>query len=210
MPDIISASEVTRLLGIHLDTLRRWEREGRLAPTQVEGGKRLYDVSTIYALSETSIRFMVRNRPAKWLFENTENFKTLVENSHCRGQMLIIRQSAVEDVVFGEVTYEMPPLMSRQHEFAYHVQIEDYSQYGRPAGLHVYAPEWHKYTSQEMIEVGSSGWGYVISMWHYLLPFSKTTCLLEEVWKMPHKQWKTEWIYAVVPDALLETKEVIH
>ena len=41
-PDLVSVGEAATLLGVSVSTLRRWEREGKLAPERTLGGHRRY------------------------------------------------------------------------------------------------------------------------------------------------------------------------
>jgi len=48
MGNLLSISEVAKVLGVSESTLRRWEREGRLLPDErTEGGQRRYKLSSI-------------------------------------------------------------------------------------------------------------------------------------------------------------------
>lgn len=43
----LSISEAAYLLGVSTDTLRRWEKEGKISSTRTEGGHRRYDLTDI-------------------------------------------------------------------------------------------------------------------------------------------------------------------
>ncbi len=43
----LSISEAAYLLGVSTDTLRRWEKEGKITSTRTEGGHRRYDLTDI-------------------------------------------------------------------------------------------------------------------------------------------------------------------
>ena len=45
--ELYSAREAAEALGISLDTLRRWDREGKLTPRRLPSGQRLYEPSQI-------------------------------------------------------------------------------------------------------------------------------------------------------------------
>ena len=48
MSRFLTISEAANWLGVSTQTLRRWEREGRIAPPQrTEGGQRRYDLSQL-------------------------------------------------------------------------------------------------------------------------------------------------------------------
>ena len=58
-----SASEAARRLGISLDTLRRWDREGRIKTTRDSGNRRLVSAKEIDRLrGEADGHFSARNR----------------------------------------------------------------------------------------------------------------------------------------------------
>ena len=40
-------SEAAKLLGVHADTLRRWEKAGKIKPHRTSGGLRRYDLAEI-------------------------------------------------------------------------------------------------------------------------------------------------------------------
>ena len=43
----LSTSEAPYLLGVSTDTLRRWEKEGKITSSRTEGGHRRYDLTSI-------------------------------------------------------------------------------------------------------------------------------------------------------------------
>ncbi len=43
----LSSSEAAYLLGVSTDTLRRWEKEGKINSSRTEGGHRSYDLTDI-------------------------------------------------------------------------------------------------------------------------------------------------------------------
>ena len=58
-----TASEAAKRLGISLDTLRRWDRDGRLKTTRDRGNRRLVPAREIERLrGEREVRFSARNR----------------------------------------------------------------------------------------------------------------------------------------------------
>jgi putative resolvase len=60
MRKLVAISEAARLLGVHADTLRRWERQGKINPQRTQGGLRRYDLGEIrpdmYRATETVAR----------------------------------------------------------------------------------------------------------------------------------------------------------
>jgi len=67
---LLKAGDAARALGISLDTLRRWDREGRLRCVRDESNRRLVPLSEVERLRggpptvTTGIRFSARNRIA--------------------------------------------------------------------------------------------------------------------------------------------------
>ena len=50
--DLLSIGEAARLLGVSVDTLRRWDREGKLASIRTLGGQRRFSRAAVEALAE--------------------------------------------------------------------------------------------------------------------------------------------------------------
>ena len=44
---LLKLPEVAKLIGVHVGTLRRWDREGKLKATRTPGGQRRYRKSEI-------------------------------------------------------------------------------------------------------------------------------------------------------------------
>jgi molybdopterin-binding protein len=67
---LLKASDAARALGVSLDTLRRWDREGRIRTTRDEANRRMVPVSEVERLSgrppkaRTGARLSARNRLA--------------------------------------------------------------------------------------------------------------------------------------------------
>src|SRR5580693_3264519 len=87
----IPISEAAKLLGVHADTLRRWEREGKIKPRRTSGNLRRYDIADIRPILST-LRLRLRVRP--WLTtrvsshdqkEDLERQKQVLE-SYCAAQ----------------------------------------------------------------------------------------------------------------------------
>lgn len=47
MIKLVSIGEASKILGVSIPTLRRWDKEGRLIPIKTEAGHRRYDISAI-------------------------------------------------------------------------------------------------------------------------------------------------------------------
>src|SRR3989344_5655150 len=61
--DLLSIGEASEYLGISIDTLRRWEKKGRIEPFRSPGGHRYFDKKTLddlfgkrYTRDEATIR----------------------------------------------------------------------------------------------------------------------------------------------------------
>lgn len=49
--ELLSIGQVAKMLGVHIDTLRRWDREGKLKPIRLgEKGRRRYKIIDIQNL----------------------------------------------------------------------------------------------------------------------------------------------------------------
>ena len=60
---LYSAGEAAKRLGISLDTLRRWDRDGRISTTRDRGNRRLVSAREIDRLKgESDTHFSARNR----------------------------------------------------------------------------------------------------------------------------------------------------
>jgi excisionase family DNA binding protein len=55
-PSLLQTSEVARLLDVSADTVRVWERLGRLHAVRVGRGMRLFDVSEVFAFADDLAR----------------------------------------------------------------------------------------------------------------------------------------------------------
>lgn len=47
MSDLISISKAANLLGVHVDTLRMWDKQGKLIPVKTLGKHRRYSLGDI-------------------------------------------------------------------------------------------------------------------------------------------------------------------
>lgn len=88
---LIAISEAAKLLGVHADTLRRWEREGKIKPRRTSGNLRRYDIADIRpdlihaaptASRKTVAYARVSSHDQK---EDLERQKQVLE-SHCAAQ----------------------------------------------------------------------------------------------------------------------------
>ena len=60
---VYTASEAAKRLGISLDTLRRWDRDGRIKTTRDRGNRRLVSAKEVDRLrGDPAAEFSARNR----------------------------------------------------------------------------------------------------------------------------------------------------
>ena len=59
---LIRVGQAAEMLGVSVETLRRWEADGRLTTTRTEGGQRLVDLAEVTRLL-TERRVAAANRP---------------------------------------------------------------------------------------------------------------------------------------------------
>lgn len=48
--DYVPMGVASRIVGVHPDTLRRWENDGRIAVSRTPGGRRMFRVGDLHAL----------------------------------------------------------------------------------------------------------------------------------------------------------------
>lgn len=53
-PTLIPIGEAARILGVSVDTIRRWETEGRIVSTRTAGNQRRFTLSEIEQMGEAS------------------------------------------------------------------------------------------------------------------------------------------------------------
>lgn len=53
--DLLPVGEAAALLGVHVDTLKRWEKAGRITSVRTPTGHRRYDRADVDALLTTEI-----------------------------------------------------------------------------------------------------------------------------------------------------------
>jgi len=86
----ITIQEASDLLGVHPDTMRRWEAEGKIAPERTAGGHRRYDLAKLLGTAEkdgkTICYARVSTRPQK---EDLHR-QSLVLAGYCEASMLLI------------------------------------------------------------------------------------------------------------------------
>lgn len=78
----IKIGEAAKLLGVHIDTLRRWERSGKIRPVRTPGGTRLYPLDELKKLNLGSLVHIsksesLKNKVVKELDNEDESLKNL-------------------------------------------------------------------------------------------------------------------------------------
>lgn len=51
-PELVPIGDAARVLGVSVDTMRRWEREGKISSVRTLGRQRRYDMAAIETLRE--------------------------------------------------------------------------------------------------------------------------------------------------------------
>ena len=63
MSKIISIGQAAKLLGVHVQTMRNWEKSGKLKPDSISpGGTRRYNLDRIVAISGKEVPTVVDKR----------------------------------------------------------------------------------------------------------------------------------------------------
>ena len=85
----LSRSEAAYILGVSTDSLRRWEKEGKITSTRTEGGHRRYDLTDILKDKEdegltifsAKLHSMRSRKNVKALQENLKKLAQLEEQN---------------------------------------------------------------------------------------------------------------------------------
>jgi putative resolvase len=59
LEDLVQIGEAAKIRGVSIDTLRRWEKSGKLKAEKTEGGHRRYRVADLLKVDNSSLRFTV-------------------------------------------------------------------------------------------------------------------------------------------------------
>lgn len=59
LEDLVQIGEAAKLRGVSIDTLRRWEKNGKLKAEKTEGGHRRYRVADLLKIDNPSLRYTV-------------------------------------------------------------------------------------------------------------------------------------------------------
>lgn len=59
LDDLVQIGDAARIRGVSIETLRRWEKSGKLKPYKTEGGHRRYRVAELLKVDNPNLRFTV-------------------------------------------------------------------------------------------------------------------------------------------------------
>lgn len=59
LSDLINIGEAAKLRGVSIDTLRRWEKAGKIKAERTEGGHRRYRVADLLKVDNPNFRYTV-------------------------------------------------------------------------------------------------------------------------------------------------------
>jgi molybdopterin-binding protein len=97
-----SASEAAKRLGISLDTLRRWDRDGRIKTTRDAGNRRLVSAKEVDRLrGESNGQFSARNR-----FEGTVS-EVKVDGLVAQVELVVDEPARVVAIVTADAVEEL-------------------------------------------------------------------------------------------------------
>ena len=99
----LTAAEAARALGISLDTLRRWDRQGRIRTERDAANRRLVPVSEIER---------IRGKPSAELLSARNRFRGVVRDVRVEGllaqvEIVVTEPARVVAVVTGEAVSEL-------------------------------------------------------------------------------------------------------
>jgi len=105
--ELISIGEVAKMLGISIQTLRRWDESGQLIARKTEGGQRRYLKSDIQALADGKI-FQLAH---KWVSE--KDLIQITSDVHCKDRSIFEGrlQRLNGAIVKGGVSNDLIPLI---------------------------------------------------------------------------------------------------
>ncbi|MBV9604572.1 MAG: helix-turn-helix transcriptional regulator [Solirubrobacterales bacterium] len=99
MPDELSLGQAAAALGVSVDTLRRWDRKGRIRTTRDARNRRLVPASEIRRLSTRPIRHQTgTERSAR------NRFDGVVRSVECDGVMALVEIEAGPFLVTAAIT----------------------------------------------------------------------------------------------------------
>ncbi len=99
MPDDLSLGEAAAALGVSVDTLRRWDRKGRITTTRDARNRRLVPVSEVQRLSKRPTRHRTgTERSAR------NRLAGVVRSVECDGVMALVELEAGPFLVTAAIT----------------------------------------------------------------------------------------------------------
>ena len=99
MPDQLSLGEAAAALGVSVDTLRRWDRKGRIRTTRDANNRRLVPASEVTRLSTRPVRHHTgTERSAR------NRFVGVVRSVECDGVMALVELEAGPFLVTAAIT----------------------------------------------------------------------------------------------------------
>jgi len=104
--DLVKISEAARILGVSIDTLRRWEKAGKITPVRTPGGTRLYSLYELQDINPAAIRYSLQVPSTKELFEKKEQEDdnlTVISNASERSQDSSLQKQTTESRDFSPV-----------------------------------------------------------------------------------------------------------
>jgi len=116
---LLSIGEASEYLGVSIDTLRRWERKGRIVPYRSPGDHRYYEK---YELDKLFGKRYTRDEPAKPRSLNLPTFdepeeqtplEEIPEQNATKEEHLEVQKPVVEEISTEEVVRESPSIIDR-------------------------------------------------------------------------------------------------
>ena len=99
MPDELSLGEAAVALGVSVDTLRRWDRKGRITTTRDARNRRLVPASEVQRLSSRPTRHRTGTERAA-----RNRFVGVVRSVECDGVMALVELEAGPFLVTAAIT----------------------------------------------------------------------------------------------------------
>lgn len=99
MPDDLSLGEAAAALGVSVDTLRRWDRNGRIRTTRDARNRRLVPASEIHRLSSRPMRHRTGTEGSA-----RNRFAGVVRSVECDGVMGLVELEAGPFLVTAAIT----------------------------------------------------------------------------------------------------------
>lgn len=82
MMGLLSITELSKVLNIHPNTLRNWEKQGKIIPQRTEGGHRRYDLKKVEAVLRVKCKTLVLLEKHEDLLKN--KYERCVLEEYCK------------------------------------------------------------------------------------------------------------------------------